>query len=609
MYYTSREVYEYIAQQSGDTIVEWRTCTIAGVEFPIFQSEVDLLQKLSPVIAWVIYNLPLPTLCPEERKRQRIAYRNLKTLYNDICDLTGKKIISRFHPDWGHIVYANDAWSSDKRDSKDYGLGYDSHRPVMDHINELLKKTPYQDLLGSLSNVANNSVYTNATADVKDCYLVFDAHDVEKSCYSQRISNSTLLFDCLWTENSERCYECINCDKLYECVYCTNTTASDHCYYMNYCHGCHFCIWCVNLVWKQYYCYNQQVTKEEYEMELERIRKTYFGINERFEQIKHQSFLPANIIEQSENSYWSNLHNCQNVKLSMTCGESNNLVYCSDIVEAQDCIDVDGYGHNSFLMYNSTQAGRYSNHLYCCAGVGKSEHLYYCVEVKKSHHCFGCVNMRDASYCIFNKQYTSQEREILVPQIINRMIADGTWGKFFSIDLSPFPYNDTDGQILFPITNERKNWSDYIIYTTSISGDIMKWEVYSSERKLFDTQRNIKQQEINIPEWAETIEAKDLPRDIAFVTDDIVTKVILCQTSWRPFRITSLELSFYRSMGLPLPYYHPDIRYMDRLSKKSQDILYLRSCDKTWEIMLSVYPQEYWDKIYSPSAYQREIFG
>jgi hypothetical protein len=38
-------------------------------------------------------------------------------------------------------------------------------------------------------------------------------------------------------------------------------------------------------------------------MELERIRTTYFGINERFEQIKHQSFLPANIVEQSENSY------------------------------------------------------------------------------------------------------------------------------------------------------------------------------------------------------------------------------------------------------------------------------------------------------------------
>jgi vacuolar-type H+-ATPase subunit D/Vma8 len=51
MYYTSREVYEYIAQQSGDTIVEWRVCSVAGVEFPIFQSEVDLLQKLSPVIA------------------------------------------------------------------------------------------------------------------------------------------------------------------------------------------------------------------------------------------------------------------------------------------------------------------------------------------------------------------------------------------------------------------------------------------------------------------------------------------------------------------------------------------------------------------------------
>lgn len=144
------------------------------------------------------------------------------------------------------------------------------------------------------------------------------------------------------------------------------------------------------------------------------------------------------------------------------------------MVEAQDCIDVDGYGHNSFLMYNSTQAGRYSNHLYCCAGIGKSEYLYYCVEVKKSHHCFGCVNMRDASYCIFNKQYTSQEREILVPQIINRMIADGTWGKFLPLDSSPFPYNDTDAQILFPVTTERNNESDSIVYINTLSGDIMR---------------------------------------------------------------------------------------------------------------------------------------
>ncbi len=108
----------------------------------------------------------------------------------------------------------------------------------------------------------------------------------------------------------------------------------------------------------------------------------------------------------------------------MTCRESSNLIYCSDIVEAQDCLDVDGYGHNSFLMYNSTQAGRYSNHLYCCAGIGKSEYLYYCVEVKKSHHCFGCVNMRDASYCIFNKQYTPEVWESMVSKIINCMIEE-----------------------------------------------------------------------------------------------------------------------------------------------------------------------------------------
>ncbi|MDP2669631.1 MAG: hypothetical protein Q8O99_01100 [bacterium] len=34
---------------------------------------------------------------------------------------------------------------------------------------------------------------------------------------------------------------------------------------------------------------------------------------------------------------------------------------------------------------------------------------------------FGCSNLRNKQYCIFNKQYTQEEYEQLVPKIITHM--------------------------------------------------------------------------------------------------------------------------------------------------------------------------------------------
>jgi hypothetical protein len=45
-----KEVYEFISKQTQDPILERRTCEITGQEFPIFQGDKDMLDKLSPVI-------------------------------------------------------------------------------------------------------------------------------------------------------------------------------------------------------------------------------------------------------------------------------------------------------------------------------------------------------------------------------------------------------------------------------------------------------------------------------------------------------------------------------------------------------------------------------
>jgi len=45
-----KNVYQFISQTTGDPIVQRRICPRTGEEFPIFQGDIDMLQKISPTI-------------------------------------------------------------------------------------------------------------------------------------------------------------------------------------------------------------------------------------------------------------------------------------------------------------------------------------------------------------------------------------------------------------------------------------------------------------------------------------------------------------------------------------------------------------------------------
>ena len=106
MNYTSKEVYEYISKQTNDPIVEWKTCAVSGTKFAIYQSDVDLLAKLSPTFDATTQTIPLPTHCPEERQRRRLLFRNERKLYKRKCDATGETIVSMYSPDNPRTVYS-----------------------------------------------------------------------------------------------------------------------------------------------------------------------------------------------------------------------------------------------------------------------------------------------------------------------------------------------------------------------------------------------------------------------------------------------------------------------------------------------------------------------
>jgi formylmethanofuran dehydrogenase subunit E len=86
-------------------------------------------------------------------------------------------------------------------------------------------------------------------------------------------------------------------------------------------------------------------------------------------------------------------------------------------------------------------------------------------------------------------------------------------------------------------------------------------------------------------------------------------KAILCEISWKPFRLVKAELEFYRTHHLPVPHRHYNVRHIERLKERPWRILYLRTCDKCATEMLTVYPKEYAGKVYCESCYQKEIYS
>ena len=137
MEYTSKEFYEYISKQLNDPIVEWKVCRVSWQEFPIYQSDLEFYDKVSPSFEvdeeyvkeflknnddiknsfkyewWKLkVKLQSPTLCPEERYRRRLSFSNLCNLYKRKDSGSWKWVISIYSPDKSYIVYDYNFWNT-----------------------------------------------------------------------------------------------------------------------------------------------------------------------------------------------------------------------------------------------------------------------------------------------------------------------------------------------------------------------------------------------------------------------------------------------------------------------------------------------------------------
>lgn len=549
-----------------------KSCPQCQQNFTIQPQDFEFYKRVSPVFGGKKYSIPAPTLCPSCRWQRRLAFRNERTLYHRKCDLTGKSMISMHPADTPFPVYAIQEWLSDKWNPLDYGRDFDFSRPFFEQFKAMCDQIPHFNLFID-PHMDVNSQYTNCSSEAKNCYLISQAEKNEDCYYSRGINNCKDCVDCLRIHQSELCYEGINLSQCYQCFYCQDCESSSNCFFSSNLKGCKNCFGCHGLVQKEYYFFNEPLSKEEWEKRVQSFVFTPEFVQEmkqKSEAVRLTVPHRATHITQCENVIGDHVLQCKN---SHEVFDSKNLegcAYCYEILNgAKDCYDFSMFGLQSELLYECNGCGYNAYHLlfsnHCWQNVFN---LIYCESCFPSvKDCFGCFGLRRNQYCILNKQYTKEQYEILVPQIIEHMKKMGEWGEFFPIEISPYPYQDSLAQAFFP---------------RPISYDERQDEYIGPEIQV--------------------------PPTIQDVSETITQQILRCQQTGKLYKITPQELCFYRNRGLPIPRICPEQRHAERMAKRNSNRLWERACFQCGALIQTTYAPDRPEKVYCEACYLKAIY-
>lgn len=526
---------------TNEKIVEHKICRQCQNKFEITNIDFEFLDKLSPIIAWQKYTIPSPSMCPDCRKIQRLAWRNEKNIFKRKCDKSGKEIIAIFPPNSPFTIYNENLWNSDIWDAKDYWKKFDFNRPFFEQFHELILQVP---VASKASVSCDNSDYCNACTSLKNGYLCFSANASENVLYSVDIVRVNDSVDCFGAMNCEECYECIVATGCYHVEYSYDVKNCRDSHFLLSCDGCSDCYGCFHLTNSRFQIYNIQYSEGEYLKKVSELKKISLSEQKKqFEAFHRGKYLKIPLPNiGSENVIDSeNVVNSQNVSHSRYIRDAQNIRYCQkmQVPIVNLAMDYTWFGNHTEKIYFAQQVGNNAMNICFAVGVfGEVSNILYSINCRdNTHDCFWCAGLRNSSYCILNREYSREEYEELIPMIIDHMKKTGEWGEFFPATLSPYWYDHTVCQIIEPLTeaNAIKHW--------------FNWSGYESP----------------FPKVEKIIKANMLPEDISKIPDDILNWAIECEVTKKPFRIIKQELEFYRKHNIPIPRRHPDQRYIDRL--------------------------------------------
>ena len=537
---------------------ETKICQNCKRQFTIEPEDFQFYEKIK---------VPPPTYCSVCVLQRQLSFRNARNLYRRKDSKTGKEIISIYSPDKEFVVYEQKEWNGDGWDPMEYGQEYDFERPFFAQMKELMQKVPWS----SLNNWdAVNSDYCNFTKGNKNCYLVFGGdfnEDTEYSTYNFLTKNSADLY---WVNKGESCYELTDSEDNYRCAYGRFLESCLDIRFGFELNGCQNCVACVNLRRQKNAILNQPYSPEEYKEKVSEMDLGSYAKNEkmrqRFRELRERSIFRPYKIFKSVNCTGDNIYNSKNCKFCFDVfdgAEDSKYIFLA-AGGLKDSYNSSHLGSLSELCYNSLSVYPGSR-VVASWIVIDCQDVYHSMWCRGCSHIFGCVGLRNKQYCIFNKQYTREEYEALVPKIIEQMNsapyrdAKGrvfAYGDFFPSDLSPFAYNETTAHEYYPLTEAEVREQGY------------RWYVPAEKQ------------------YAVTKNSSELPDNIKEANDSILNEVIGCSHEGKcnhsctfAFKLIPAELNLYRSLELPLPRLCPNCRNSERVAQRNPFSLWHRRCE------------------------------
>lgn len=557
--------------------MEQKICQNCQEKFIVTNQDKEFYEKVSPVFANKKYLIPSPTFCPDCRQQRRISWRNERSLYQRECSKTGKKIIAMYPQDSPFPVYDNDIWWSDTWDGKDYGRDFDFSRPFFEQLKELHDVVPHF-ALAVMKTTMENSDYCNHAGFMKNCYLLYNTDYAERCMYSKGVNRCFDCLDCTKVYDSEACYECMNSYNCKFCTYLWDSYNSSECHFSYNLIGCKNCFLCTNLRNQEYSFENKKYPKEQWLKKVDEARKQHKNeqLLDMLAQAKSKAIIKRINENNTENCTGDYLVNCKNCESCFDCEYLENSKYCYDLKKGDgvsyENSDLAAFGLGAVQCYEGGTVGYNDNHCLFGENVWESSDVHYSmICMNNCKNCFGCIGLFKANYCIFNKQYTPEEYEKIVAQIIEHMIKTGEYGEFFPTELSAFGYNETMAQEYYPMTQEEvvaKGW---------------KWK--EKDNKEYQKQ------------------TYTIPESISEVDDSICNEILACEKTGKNFKIQQLELDFYRKMKLPIPRLCPDQRHLVRLGFRNPRRLFDRNCSKCEAEMKSTYSSDRPETVYCEKCY------
>jgi len=553
-----------------------KDCKQCGVGFEITDSDLKFLEKVSPVFGGKRFDVPSPTFCPDCRAQRRTMHRNEYNLYRRTSALSNKPLVSVYSPESNYKVFSIAEWFSDDWSATGYGRDFDFSKPFFEQFHELQLDVPHACMM-AMDN--ENSDYTTGTGYCRNCYLINSAEYDEDCWYGKLLQRCKNAVDCSYAYDCELIYECFNVEKCYNCKYVYNSQNTSDSWFCDNLKNCRNCFLCTNLVGKEYYFENQKFSQEDYEKKVSEIlnspEKFKKAMSDFDEMRKKRIYKYANVLN-CENCTGDFLLNSKNCEDCYDCSDSEDAKYVQVGVQTKDLMDCSNMYVKPELSYEVLGTITTYNVNFCLY-VFNSNNLLYCESCFGSQNCFGCIGLRNKKYCVFNKQYSQEEYENLVPKIIEHMMKNGEWGEYFPREISPYSYNETVANEYYPLSKE----------------EVLK--------------RGFKWKEI--PPVVEVSGEFDVvPDNIKDTGDDICDKVLKCEKCSKRYKILKHELNFYRKMKVPAPKKCPDCRYFARLALRPQRKLFDRNCMKCGKGMKSVYTADRPEIVYCEECYLKEVY-